>query len=329
MLCSKCGAQIPDGEHSCPKCHAPAEPTKSKKRKIALLILVVAIVFFVSQVIMANQRTDQNVLRQTTKTVTNADSKNSTDNVTTLQVYAETSLSKAMSEVESLYTQEHPEIAFNHTQFTSMSRLNTTLEDGTPADVVVEALPTKTDMSTTQSHLDASTLTTLLSNDLVIVTAENNTSITSCTMDDIASGKYKLAVGDSTLAVGDAAREALTVQGCYTPADSSTGTSGKYNNELAGDGMVQQLASMANLFKSVQAGNVNVALVNRSDVYLYGGVKIVGTVPSSTYTHSTYPAAVTTTAASSQEAQAFLTWCNTDANALRIWQKWGFTTSQG
>ena len=60
------------------------------------------------------------------------------------------------------------------------------------------------------------------------------------------------------------------------------------------------------------------------ELYRFGGVKIVGTVPAETHKAIVYPAAVCTDSENAEAAQAFLDWAYTNEDALKIWQEWGF-----
>jgi molybdate transport system substrate-binding protein len=119
--------------------------------------------------------------------------------------------------------------------------------------------------------------------------------------------------------------------GCFVDPDGKTGSesAGKANgtDAYAGTplaGKVVTDTSVGNVCKHAESGDVDIAFVYTSDVYRFGGVKVVGTVPSDTHKAITYPAALTSTTQNAEEAQAFLDWCVNDPNAQEIWQKWGF-----
>ena len=253
----------------------------------------------------------------------------STHEAVTLQIFAANSLSKAMEEEEALYAQTHEWVTFADTQYKSSGELNELLEGGATADILISASKSKMDAAEQAGYIDASTRFDMFKNDLVMVTSESNTEITSCTLEDIAAGKYKIGVGDESVPAGNYACQSLSTVGCYTEPDGSTGkdasgTGGEFSGALAADGMVSLQTSVGNVCKLAQSGDVDIAFVYTSDVYRFGGVKVVGTVPSDTHKNIIYPAAITSMASNSAEAQAFLDWCVTDADALEIWQKWGF-----
>ena len=82
--------------------------------------------------------------------------------------------------------------------------------------------------------------------------------------------------------------------------------------------------SVGNVCKHAQSGDVDVAFVYTSDVYRFGGVQIVGTVPADTHKNIVYPGAVTSESKNAAATQEFLDWCLSSDKAQEIWQKWGF-----
>ena len=65
-------------------------------------------------------------------------------------------------------------------------------------------------------------------------------------------------------------------------------------------------------------------MVYSSDVYRFGGVKIVGAVPADTHKNIVYPAALCADSENAEAAQEFLDWLFSDEDAIKIWQEWGF-----
>ena len=65
-------------------------------------------------------------------------------------------------------------------------------------------------------------------------------------------------------------------------------------------------------------------MVYSSDVYRFGGVKIVSTVPADTHKNIVYPAAICADSTNAEAAQEFLDWAFTNEDAIKIWQEWGF-----
>ena len=89
-------------------------------------------------------------------------------------------------------------------------------------------------------------------------------------------------------------------------------------------GMVTEGKSVGDVCSYANTGDVDLAFVYSSDVYRFGNVKIVGTVPADACKAIVYPAAVCAETDNADAAQAFLDWAVSDEDALKIWQEWGF-----
>lgn len=255
-------------------------------------------------------------------------STSSSSSKTTLQVFAANSLSKAMEEVQKAYIADgHSNIEFADTQYKASGELNEMLGAGSYADMLISASKGSMDTAVEKNYVDSSTRKDMFKNDLVMV-AKEDSSITEVTLDDIKSGKYSICVGDDSVPAGNYAAQSLSTIGIYTPAGDEAGKTGK---DITGKGgtystdiKVVTDTSVGNVCKHAQSGDVDVAFVYTSDVYRFGGVKIVGTVPASTHKNIVYPAALTKDCKNVEETQKFFDWCMTNSKAQEIWQKWGF-----
>jgi molybdate transport system substrate-binding protein len=237
-----------------------------------------------------------------------------------LQIFAANSLTKAMDEVQTLYTEKNSEVTFADTQYKSSGELNEMLVAGATADILISASKSKMDDAASGGYIDSATRFDMFGNELVMVTAEGS-AITSCSLEDIAEGKYTVAVGDESVPAGNYACQSLYTVDCYSDA---SGIGGEFTGALAQSGMVVLDTSVGNVCKHAESGDVDIAFVYSSDVYRFGGVKVVGTVPEDTHKSIIYPAALTADTQNAEAAQAFLTWATTDSEALAVWQKWGF-----
>ena len=248
-----------------------------------------------------------------------------------LQIFAANSLSKAMAEVQELYTKQNPNVTFADTQYKSSGELNSMLEGGAYADIEITASKGTMDKAEEAGYIDPATRVTMFKNDLVIVTAAGNNDITEVTLDDVAAGKYTVCVGDDSVPAGNYANQSLSTVGCFNDPDGKTGSesAGKANgtDAYAGtpiEGKVVTDTSVGNVCKHAESGDVDIAFVYTSDVERFGGVKVVGTVPGDTHKNITYPGAVCAQSTNADAAKAFLDWCLSDKDAQEIWQKWGF-----
>lgn len=247
-----------------------------------------------------------------------------------LQVFAANSLSKAMEEAQSSYTEANPHVTFADTQYKSSGELNELLEGGATADVLISASKGKMDDAEEAGFADPGTRFNMFTNDLVMVAAEDS-DIEELTLDDIATGEYTICVGDDSVPAGNYANQSLSTVGCFVDPDGNVGTDsdGKADgtDAYAGtpvDGKVVTDTSVGNVCEHASTGDVDVAFVYTSDVYRFGGVKVVGTVPADTHKNIVYPAAVIAGSANAEAASAFLDWCMNDPEAAQIWEAWGF-----
>lgn len=245
-----------------------------------------------------------------------------------LQIFAANSLSKAMEEAQQAYIEDgHENVSFADTQYKASGELNEMLGAGSYADVLISASKGSMDTAEEEGYVNKDTRVDMFNNDLVMVSKEGS-GLKDVTLDDIKAGKYTFCVGDESVPAGNYAAQALSTVGVYVAGGDEKGKTGKDISGKGGEwakGYEPVLdTSVGNVCKHAQSGDVDVAFVYTSDVYRFGGVEIVGTVPADTHKTIVYPGAVTATSEHTEEAQAFLDWCMTSDKAAEIWQKWGF-----
>ena len=249
-----------------------------------------------------------------------------------LQVFAANSLSKAMEEVQKAYIEDgHSNVSFADTQYKASGELNEMLGAGSYADLLISASKSSMDTAVSKGYVNESTRVDMFKNDLVMVSKEGS-SLKDVTLDDIAAGKYSICVGDDSVPAGNYAAQSLSTVGVYTPAGDDAGKTGKdisgkggsYQSFVDAGHTVVTDTSVGNVCKHAQSGDVDVAFVYTSDVYRFGGVQIVGTVPANTHKNIVYPGAVTKECKNVEATQEFLNWCLQSEKAQAIWQKWGF-----
>lgn len=245
-----------------------------------------------------------------------------------LQVFAANSLSKAMEEVEAAYIADgHTNVSFADTQYKASGELNEMLGAGSYADLLISASKGSMDTAAEKGYVDSSTRVDMFKNDLVMVSKEG-TDLKDVTLQDVADGKYTFCVGDESVPAGNYACQSLSTVGVYLPPASDEGKTGKDISGKGGtfaDGYAPVLdTSVGNVCKHAQSGDVDVAFVYTSDVYRFGGVQIVGTVPADTHKNIVYPGAITSNCKNAEATQEFLDWCLSSDKAQEIWQKWGF-----
>lgn len=245
-----------------------------------------------------------------------------------LQVFAANSLSKAIDEAQELYTQQTG-VTFADTQYKASGELNEMLKAGSYADLEITASKGTMDTAVQEGYVDESTRTDMFTNELVIV-AKEDSALQDVTLQQIASGSLTVCVGDDSVPAGNYAAQALSTVGAYEPPAAEAGKSGK---DISGkDGQYVGITpilqtSVGNVCKQAENGDVDVAIVYSSDVYRFGGVKVVGIIPDDTHKAIVYPGAVCKDSKNAQAANDFMQWCITDPDAQKIFQKWGFDLS--
>ena len=270
--------------------------------------------------------------QQPNGTATGAGEEPSVGEPVELQVFAANSMTKAMAEAQELYTSQHPNVTFADTQYEGSGTLVEMIGAGQYADVLITASEGVMDDAAAKGFVVEDTRQTMFSNDLVIVTKQGgDLARTDVTLEDIAQGKYTLAVGDESVPAGNYACQALTTVGAYTEPNGAvgpeaTGKSGVFSEAIAGK--VSLGGKVGDVCKYAETGEVDIAMVYTSDVYRMGGVDICSVVPDDTHKPITYPGAICAGSKNAEAAQAFLTWCMTDEECAQIWEQWGFELAE-
>ena len=290
-------------------------------KKLSILALAAALAAMVAMVGCSSEQKSEEATDEKAATETTAEP-------VELQVFAANSLSKAMEEVQAAYIEDgHSNVTFADTQYKSSGELNEMLGAGSYADLLISASKGSMDTAVKEGYVDEGTRVDMFKNDLVIVSKEGS-GLKDVTLQDIADGKYTFCVGDESVPAGNYADQALSTVGVYVPSGDDEGKTGKdisgkkgafaesYNPVLD--------TSVGNVCKHAQSGDVDVAFVYTSDVYRFGGVEIVGTVPADTHKNIVYPGAITSQSKNVEATQEFLDWCQNSEKAQEIWQKWGF-----
>lgn len=290
-------------------------------KKLSILALAAALAAMVAMVGCSSEQKSEEATDEKAATETTAEP-------VELQVFAANSLSKAMEEVQAAYIEDgHSNVTFADTQYKSSGELNEMLGAGSYADLLISASKGSMDTAAKEGYVDEGTRVDMFKNDLVIV-SKGSSGLKDVTLQDIADGKYTFCVGDESVPAGNYADQALSTVGVYIPSGDDEGKTGKDISGKKGsfaEGYNPVLdTSVGNVCKHAQSGDVDVAFVYTSDVYRFGGVEIVGTVPADTHKNIVYPGAITSQSKNVEATQEFLDWCQNSEKAQEIWQKWGF-----
>ena len=192
-----------------------------------------------------------------------------------------------MAEAEELYTQQNPNVTFGDTQYEASGTLNEMLGAGQYADILITASKGTMDDAVEAGYVKEDTRQTMFNNDLVIVTKEGgDLAGQDISLEDIAAGKYTLAVGDENVPAGNYACQSLTTVGGYIEPDGATGADatgkgGEFSATL--QPKVTLGGKVGDVCKYAESGEVDIAMVYTSDVYRMGGVAICSVVPNDTH----------------------------------------------
>lgn len=235
-----------------------------------------------------------------------------------LQIFAANSLEKAMPEVQALYT-EKTGVTFADTQFKASGDLIEQIRAGAQVDALITASKGTMDDAVAGGLVDEATRLDMFVNDLVVVKAEGS-DVEIASLEDVKNIEGKVAIGDAvTVPAGKYANQALSTIGLYTGA---AGDDGVYTPEFAD--RVALADKVGTAAKYVSTGDATIGFVYSSDIFRYDGIEQAFVCPEDTHKPIVYPGAV---AASSEHAEAaadFLDFCLNDAEAQKVWAKYGF-----
>lgn len=235
-----------------------------------------------------------------------------------LQIFAANSLEKAMPEVQALYT-EKTGVTFADTQFKASGDLIEQMRAGAQVDALITASKGTMDDAVAGELVDEATRLDMFVNDLVVVKAEGS-DVEIASLEDVKNIEGKVAIGDAvTVPAGKYANQALNTIGLYTGA---AGDDGEYAPEFAD--RVALADKVGTAAKYVSTGDATIGFVYSSDIFRYDGIEQAFVCPEDTHKPIVYPGAVSTSSEHADAAADFLDFCMNDAEAQKVWAKYGF-----
>lgn len=235
-----------------------------------------------------------------------------------LQIFAANSLEKAMPEVQALYT-EKTGVTFADTQFKASGDLIEQMRAGAQADALITASKGTMDDAVAGGLVDEATRLDMFVNDLVVVKAEGS-DVEIASLEDVKNIEGKVAIGDAvTVPAGKYANQALSTIGLYTGA---AGDDGVYAPEFAD--RVALADKVGTAAKYVSTGDATIGFVYSSDIFRYNGIEQAFVCPEDTHKPIVYPGAVSASSEHAAAAADFLDFCMSDAEAQKVWAKYGF-----
>lgn len=235
-----------------------------------------------------------------------------------LQIFAANSLEKAMPEVQALYT-EKTGVTFADTQFKASGDLIEQMRAGAQADALITASKGTMDDAVAGELVDEAARLDMFVNDLVVVKAEGS-DVEIASLEDVKNIEGKVAIGDAvTVPAGKYANQALSTIGLYTGA---AGDDGEYAPEFAD--RVALADKVGTAAKYVSTGDATIGFVYSSDIFRYDGIEQAFVCPEGTHKPIVYPGAVSASSEHAEAAADFLDFCMNDAEAQKVWAKYGF-----
>ena len=244
-----------------------------------------------------------------------------------LQIFAANSLQKALPEVQDLYTKANPNVTFADTQFEASGTLIKKLADAPgSADALITASKATMDTAENAGSIDAATRSDMFKNDLVIC-MKSGSDLKIASLEDLKSDEItSIAIGDpNVVPAGKYALQSLESAGLvtYDTAEDGTIENIVWDESISGK-MNAGADKMGTVAKYVSGGQCQVGFVYTSDIYRYDGVEVAYTTDASSHKNILYPGAVVAGAKNAEVAADFLNFCSTNAEALKIFQKYGF-----
>ncbi len=227
-----------------------------------------------------------------------------------LTVSAAASLQDALKAIKPIYEKGHPEVGITY-NFGSSGSLQQQIEQGAPVDLFISAAIDKMDALEKQGLLLTATRRDLLKNQMVLVTPashkKNNPKLDN--FDDLTTKEI------TTIALGEPKS---------VPA-------GKYGQEVLNYFKIaERVNSQAVYAKDVRqvlnyvaTGNVDAAIIYRTDAQVSDRVQIVATAPENSHSPVIYPVAVIQNSDNPETATEFVEFLTT-LEAQALFEEYGF-----
>ena len=224
-----------------------------------------------------------------------------------LNVFAAISLTDALTEIGAAFTAEnHVKVYYNFAASTTLQRQ---LEKGAAGDVFISASPRQVVALETHGLLEVESRQNLLTNRLVLVSDETAEISVETPNNLVVPEISRIAIGHPDIVpAGAYAKEALTHFGLWEALHPKL---------IFGTDVRATLAY-------VTAGNVDVAIVYKTDTTLTENINVLYQLPSEAYTPIIYPAVVMKDSLRKQLARRFITYLQSMESG-EIFEKHGFT----
>jgi molybdate transport system substrate-binding protein len=221
-------------------------------------------------------------------------------------VFAAASLTDSLAKIAAQYEREiHDKIVFN---FAGSSLLARQIEEGAPADIFFSADEAQMDRLQNKRLIRAETRQSRLSNLLVIIVAADSSLAIATPRDLTKASVVRIALADpQAVPAGVYAREFLTKENLWNVIEPK----------------VVPTANVRGALAAVESGDVEAAIVYKTDAAISKKVKIAFEVPRADGPKISYPMAVLKDAPEPAAAKRFLQYLNAPA-AGKIFAEFGF-----
>ena len=226
----------------------------------------------------------------------------------TLNVSAASSMTKALTEINSLYSAANPKVTITPS-FGASGTLQTQIENGAPADVFLSAAIDKMDNLQSKDLILTDTRRNLVNNDIVLIVPNDSTlgltSFNDLTLDIVK----KVAVGEpKAVPAGNYAHQAFDLLGIMVEVQPK---------EVLG-------ANVTAVLTYVESGNVDAGIVYSTDALTSTKVKVVAVGPAEINAKITYPVAVIKATKIPDAAKKYIDFLYS-AQAKAVFEKYGFS----
>jgi molybdate transport system substrate-binding protein len=221
-----------------------------------------------------------------------------------IQVFAAASLTDALQEIAaSHHRRSGDRPVFNLGASSTLARQ---IREGAPADLFISADEEKMDALENAGLIENATRVRLLSNSLVVVIA-NDSQLQINEPADLAKARRIALAQPKTVPAGIYARKFLERQNLWATLQSSVIPTQNVRAALA----------------AVESGNVDAAIVYKTDAAISRKVKVAWAIPIQDTPAITYPAAVIKNSRNAIAAREFLRYLDSP-EAKKIFAKFGF-----
>lgn len=227
-------------------------------------------------------------------------------NVIHITVSAAISLTDALEDIQGLYEQDHSvELTFN---LGGSGTLSQQIQQGAPVDIFISANQEWMDMLESEDLIKRQTRTNITGNKLALITGENSAIDYQSFSDITSTDVEKIAIGNpESVPAGEYAETVLKHVSLWDELE----------DKLVFAKDVRQVLTY------VETENADIGIVYESDAMGSEDVKILATAEVDAHDPIIYPAAMMSDTKIEQEAEAFITFLETD-EAQQIFAEHGF-----